>query len=223
MWSLFPGLGLQDVRWVKSLGFPGLKLARSSLVRQSCHPHPYPNESMQLRQVTFKVYLCGASSAAIMWDAGGLGNLDEHGQGHQLDFRGPSGFQLVAFTTKPSFPSQYLSSSTIIESKSSLSLHVFPFVLICFLANPVATMSLHKRRFVCASSTPNTSYLVVHGMLQLRRFFSFMAPQCLLTCSAPFCLVSMMDIGSSVLSWLASVLSFCWVSFLLACCKLGWS
>ena len=146
MLSFFPGLGLQDVRWVKSLGFPGLKIARSSLVRQSCHPHPYPNESMQLRQVTFKAQLCGASSSP--WDAGVFGISDEHRRGHHLEFCAPSGFQLMTFATKPRFPSQYLPSSSIIGSQSSPPLHVFPLVLICSLANPVATMSLHKRRYV---------------------------------------------------------------------------
>ena len=36
-------------------------------------------------------------------------------------------------------------------------------------------------------------------------------------------LVSMMDIGFFVFSLLALVLFFCWISFLLAWCKLGWS
>ena len=59
-------------------------------------------------------------------------------------------------------------------------------------------------------------------MLQLCQFY-LIGGATMSTCSTLFCLVSMMDIGSSVLSWLASVLSFCWVSFLLAWCKLGWS
>ena len=76
MWSLFPGVGLKNVRKIISLGLPG-QLGRSSPTRRSCHPHPYPNESMQLCQVAFKDSLCGASSPAITWDAGVLGNFDD--------------------------------------------------------------------------------------------------------------------------------------------------
>ena len=53
---------------------------------------------------------------------------------------------------------------------------------------------------------------------------TFIAVYCVthsFTCSTLFCLVSMIDMGSSVLGRLAAVLSFGWVSLLLACCQLG--
>ena len=72
------------MRLFRLLGLPPLKLAPSSLTRQSCHPHPYPNKPMQLRLDIFKDFLCGVSSNVIIRDAGVLNNLDERKKGQRV-------------------------------------------------------------------------------------------------------------------------------------------
>ena len=77
----------------------------------------------------------------------------------------------------------------------------------------------------CLCTSPSCLFSVPHTWHGSHNRFYIRIYVCiklfiLLTCSPV--LVSMMNVESSVLGWLALVLSICWVPFLLAWCKLGW-
>jgi hypothetical protein len=205
MLSLFPGLGSQDVHWFSSLGLPCVKLARSSLTRQSCHPHPYPHEPMQLRQLNFKDILCGASWTTI-GDVGVFDDFNEH-EGQRV---GSCGACRLFEACKKPFPNLNESEYYVLDLSSSPSRLVAPLVLSFSHENPVPYWSLHKRTFWCASLTLDIRN-VVHGMLQLRRFHFLCGASMSLTVFNPVLL------GCSDERWILLVELDCFGDFFLFC------